>query len=366
MTYFDRITELTKQVPATLVNFETPRNRARQPSPATSEFITHNEQGNWAERLISDAINGASKNYVVVKYGKSDDIVAGEVGFREFFDEFQTELDTIGKRPDLLIFRKADFDPKLGQDISGIPFLEVNEYVKKAVAGVEVRSSAYLSDKYQEATKARRETNTARAMEVVNIILTDYRDLLENDKRRKYIELLKSFTTETLTITNFNVPGWYASSRLVEVNALFHELKACIREIQKPDDLGITPKAEDIKVIYKWIETFKVPHFYFQVFFDKIYGLSFENILKLLIDPDNEGDAFRVGGDPKNQNKVTFKIKTSLATLIAAKVDEPTHSSVRKEIGRGRLLFYVKFDGGTAYLDVDRLREILGIEEAEF
>jgi type II restriction enzyme len=33
---------------------------------------------------------------------------------------------------------------------------------------------------------------------------------------------------------------------------------------------------------------------------------------------------------------------------------------------RGRLLFYVTFKGGTAYLDLDNLRTILGIEETEF
>lgn len=47
-------------------------------------------------------------------------------------------------------------------------------------------------------------------------------------------------------------------------------------------------------------------------------------------------------------------------------MDEPEHKSVRKEMSRGRLLFYVTFEGGTAYLDVDNLREILGIKENSF
>lgn len=33
---------------------------------------------------------------------------------------------------------------------------------------------------------------------------------------------------------------------------------------------------------------------------------------------------------------------------------------------RGRLLFYVTFKGGTAVLDIDKIRNILGIGEAEF
>jgi hypothetical protein len=41
-------------------------------------------------------------------------------------------------------------------------------------------------------------------------------------------------------------------------------------------------------------------------------------------------------------------------------------SSVRKEMDRGRLLFYVTFKGGTAYLEVDNLINILGIDSKEF
>jgi AccI restriction endonuclease len=38
------------------------------------------------------------------------------------------------------------------------------------------------------------------------------------------------------------------------------------------------------------------------------------------------------------------------------------HESVRKEMERGRLLFYVTFKGGTAYLDIENLRTILEIK----
>jgi type II restriction enzyme len=118
---------------------------------------------------------------------------------------------------------------------------------------------------------------------------------------------------------------------------------------------------EDIKVVYKWIETFNVPHFYFQVFFDKVYGISFERILKIISNSDNEGDIFSVESDTKNQNKTVIKINSQSGVEIAYKVDEPDHESVRKEMNRGRLLFYVTFKGGTAYLDITQLKNILGI-----
>src|SRR5690349_1417148 len=108
MTYYERIRELTKHVPATLVDFNLPRDPSRTPTQASSNFITNKEQGDWAESLITRAINETSKNFIAVKYGKADDLIAGEEGFDNFYQSFQSELDTIGKRPDLLIFKKSD------------------------------------------------------------------------------------------------------------------------------------------------------------------------------------------------------------------------------------------------------------------
>ena len=130
--YFNKIRELTKKVPVELVDFEQPRDLARTPTQASSNFITNKEQGDWAEDLITRAINENSKNFIAVKYGKSDDLVAGEEGFDTFYQDFQTELDTIGKRPDLLIFKKADFNTNLGFDISQIPHHQITDYVKKS------------------------------------------------------------------------------------------------------------------------------------------------------------------------------------------------------------------------------------------
>ena len=367
MSYYDRITELTKNVPATLVDFNLPRKQANSPTQATSNFITNKEQGDWAEDLITRAINETSSNFIAVKYGKSDDLVAGELGFDKFYKEFQVELDEIGKRPDLLIFRREDFDDSFGLNISQLPHSTITEYVKKAIAGIEVRSSAFLIDQYELAMQARTEKFAQIAIETKELILSEYIDTLENHPIRSvYIPILNSITPTTLNAIDFRVPSWSSTQRLVEVKALFSKLKNALKEIQKRDYLSITPKVEDIKVVYKWIETFNVPHFYFQVFFDKAYGISFEQILEIISNSNNEGTIFSVEKDTGNQNKTTIKIKSKSGIPIASKVDEPIHESVRKEMDRGRLLFYVTFKGGTAYLDIDNLRKILGIEEIDF
>jgi len=172
MTYFERIRGLTRNVPVELVDFSKARDFVRVPTQASSNFITNKEQGDWAENLVSCAINEASVNYIAVKYGKSDDLVAGEEGFDTFYQEFQNELDTIGKRPDLLIFKKSDFDENLGYDISRISHDKINDYVKKAVVGIEVRSSAFLIDNYDTSMKTRTENHTKIAMEIKDEILT--------------------------------------------------------------------------------------------------------------------------------------------------------------------------------------------------
>jgi len=366
MIYFQKIRELIKEIPSELVDFSQPRDPARTPTQASSNFITNKEQGDWAENLITRAINETSQNFVAVKYGKSDDLVAGEDGFDTFYQEFQNELDTIGKRPDLLVFKKSDFDANFGIDISHIPHDNIIEYVKKAVAGIEVRSSAFLIDRYEEAMQIKTEKFAKIAIETRDKILTEYQDVLSHPSRENYIDLLNSITTRTLNVTDFKVPGWRSNERLIQLNELFKQLKSAIKEIQKRDYLSITPKVEDIKVVYKWIETFNIPHFYFQVFFDKVYGISFEQILQIISNPDNDGVIFSVESDTKNQNKTTIKIKSKEGIEIASKVDEPNHESVRKEMDRGRLLFYVTFKGGTAYLDIDNLTNILGIKNGNF
>lgn len=366
MNYYENIRALTKNVPTTLVDFELPRDPARIPTQASSNFITNKEQGDWAERLIMTAINETSKNFVAVKYGKSDDLIAGEDGFDTFYQAFQNELDTIGKRPDLLIFKKSDFDAALGLDISQIPHSQVTEYVKKAVAGIEVRSSNYLSDRYETAMQTKIENLTRLALEIKDKILSDCVDLLEHPSRRKYIPILRSITPETINITDFKVPSWRSSTQLVELSGYFKTLKNLIRKIPKRTKLSITVKNEDLQVVYKWIETFNVPHFYFQVFFDKVIGLSFEEIIQILSNPENEDVLYRTEKNKKNQDKPTIHIFSSNSLLIASKVEEPEHKSIRRELNMGQLLFYVKFSGGTAYLDVDNLRNILGINEADF
>jgi type II restriction enzyme len=55
--------------------------------------------------------------------------------------EYQSELNAIGKRPDILIFKVRDF-PDGSIDIKN------DQHIRQAVAAIEVRSSSFLADKY--------------------------------------------------------------------------------------------------------------------------------------------------------------------------------------------------------------------------
>lgn len=329
------------------------------PTQASSEFITNKQQGDWAEDLLFRAINENSKNIVAVKYGKGDDLVAGDEGFDAFFAAYQAELDTIGKRPDLLLFKIEDYNEELGKDISNKKTAEIDSYVAKAFAAIEVRSSSFLIDKYTaEANNTLRE-NTERVLELKEMVLAEYSDLLEQ-KRCELIPLLQQLNSDSVRSLKFKTPTWRSSSRLQELSAHLSEMKKCLKVIQKRNSLSITPKVEDLKVVRKWIHNYGVPHYYVQVFFDKVYGVSFQHILELIANPNLEDDRYFVEQDSKNQNKTTIKIPSQDGLCLAEKIIEPNHNSVRKELNKGRLLFYVKFDGGNALIDKDNFDQLFG------
>lgn len=359
-TYKQIIGSICSNIHTGLVDFDEPRSKASMPTQANSEFITNKQQGDWAEDVLFRAINENSNNIVAVRYGKSDDLVAGDDGFEAFFHDYQNELDTIGKRPDLLLFHKADFDEILGFDISAHTSEEIGEYVKKAIAGIEVRSSAFLIDKYTQEANKIIEDNTNLALKLKQIILNNYLDLLQ-EKRPELINIISQLNSTSVRTIDFRATSWRSSERLQQLSFYLSELKKCLNVIQKRNSLSITPKAEDLKVVKKWIDTYDIPHFYVQVFFDKVYGISFKNILELISNPDLEGEKYYIEADTKNQNKTTIKIPSQDGICLVTKsLTEPEHHSVRKELNKGRLLFYVKFEGGEACLDKSAFDTLFG------
>lgn len=360
MTYIDSIEKIISKISTTIVDFSAERVRGTAPTQVSSEFLTNKEQGDWAEITLLNGINNNSEKYVAVKYGRDDDIVAGDENFKEFYEEYQDELDEIGKRPDILVFDKKDY-PYDTFNISHMDRTTLDKLVPLAKCGIEVRSSAFLFDKYEYFMAEKQTRLIANSLAIKNNIMQNYGELL-NSKDCALYSLIGSIQPENMHVVRFRCPSWKSSQELLELTSLLRKLKDNLSEMTKRTFLSITPKVEDIKVVYNWIKKYNVPHYYVQVFFDKAYGISYKKILTLISQPGLENVDYFLESDVKNQNKTTIKIHANTEENILEKIVLPEHFSQMKELGRGRLLFYVKFKNSMSSLNTESFKRLFGID----
>jgi hypothetical protein len=137
--YTIHIGELIEGIPKeTIRTLEVPDERIRVPTQAFSDFIINKELGDWAEDVVKRGIEAAAPELSAVRYGRSENLVAGEPGFKEFYTNYITELRSIGKRPDVLVFGEG---APSGEEMEGKSAEELIPIAKNALAGIEVRSS---------------------------------------------------------------------------------------------------------------------------------------------------------------------------------------------------------------------------------
>ena len=342
-TYKETIQRLILESP---FNIDTELQIAgRVPTLANSAFLTNKQQGDWAEEIVCNAINEYSREYHALKYGRDDSLDAGDPGFGEFYAAYQDELNTIGKKPDILIFHRSDVPSESAYN------LEDDEFVQSAMAAIEVRSSSFLATKYSDFMSARTHRAETECTRLQRRILREpYSSLLE-EKRPHLYKIISEASIDTFRELDFIARGWYSSQALRELSQHLKELKEQIKILQTRDYLSITPKLEDISVVNRWIQNFGVPHYYLQVFFDKGYIIPFKDILGLTADSKNEDVIFSVERNVKNQGKTTINMNIQVGREVIRRIDMPEHQSAVKEQQRGRLLFYVTFRGGKGYLD---------------
>ena len=317
--------------------------KVNKPSSASSNFLTNKEQGDWAEQIVYNAINEYSQDYCAIKYGHMGTIHAGDPGFDEYFEKYVSELDIIGKKPDILIFRRNDI-PK--------DYVLTDDLVRRAVAAIEVRSSSFLANKYSSFMKQRIMESESAILDIQNKIFSEPYSNLLLQKNPELYKLLRSADVDSFRTLNFNLRRWSSTPLLQELSDYLKIMKQHIKVLHKRDYLSITPKLEDLVLVNRWIQNFGVRHCYLQVFFDKAYVIPFHKILELTCDPSKEGEVFSIERDVKNQGKTTIKVNIHVGREILKKIDMPDHQSVLKELARGRLLFYVTFHGGRGYLDL--------------
>ncbi|WP_230402759.1 AccI family restriction endonuclease [Gloeomargarita lithophora] len=229
--------------------------------------------------------------------------------------------------------------------------IENSEHIRSAVAALEVRSSSYLAGKYAVFMNNRQRQAIDKCHEIRNAIIgTDLSDLLKRKNETIY-NLISNATDDTFRELDFRCPSWSSTQELINLRKLLKGIKENIEVLHKRDYLSITPKMEDIALVNRWIQQYNVKHFYLQVFFDRAYIISFKNILTFVSNDNNDGNNFSIERDDKNQGKTTIKINVQIGKEVLGKIDMPEHKSAMKELDRGRLLFYVTFEGGKGYLD---------------
>ncbi|HPY79898.1 MAG TPA: AccI family restriction endonuclease [Bacilli bacterium] len=361
--YIKEVEDALAKIEKDLVDIDIPRERGTAPTQAFSEFLTNKHQGDWAEKTLMNAINSQSKEYIAVKYGLDMELVAGDPGFKEFYEMYQDELDTIGKRPDLLIFRRKDYEESWGDNISKLRVAYLDTIVPKAICGIEVRSSSFLNKKYDLFSAVKIRTNQMVVLSARKEILDKYGELLKKKSPSLYQSIL-DLNEDNLSEANFRISSWKKTEDEIKLSELLKSLKAALSELKKRDYLSITPKVEDLKVVYNWIKRYGVPHYYVQVFFDSAYGISFLDILKFLGSGEKGKEFYSIeSGDAKNQNKTTVKINTRHCSRVLSDVTMPKTQSEFKELGQnGRLLFYVDFEPSDASIDTEGFNKLIGIK----
>jgi hypothetical protein len=267
-----------------------------------SDFLMRWSQGVWSEKHLIDTVNQTEQFYAIA-YGPSGVAPSDDVrAFELYFERLEAAGLGKVKRPDLLVFNKADkiFVDKFLDEIGGeseLPFIvenDLGELIEKAVAAVECENSLWVAEK-----------------------MPAYNTALKPQKRLDgKLGLSKSAVLPTVII-----------------------------------------KEEDRALLAGWQEINKVPIHVWHVFFDRAYGLAFDEAERLvsegLIEPTIQ--TFQAPGGATTK-KAIYKFYYHYAYPLGTAKESPHLIPAFIEDKNGHILPYVKFEGGTLELADEALK----------
>jgi hypothetical protein len=118
---------------------------------------------------------------------------------------------------------------------------------------------------------------------------------------------------------------------------------------------SFTVKVEDLRIVYRWLQRYKIPQTYCQVFFDVAYAISFLEIFGVI----GSGQGFVIEKPAKSQEKATIMIPITSGTCIGTFSELPKFE-VRERVTRlGRHDAYVVPTGGSLQIDPQSLETVL-------
>lgn len=272
-----------------------------------SDFLMRWSQGVWSEKRLIDAVNKTNQFYAI-PYGPSGTAPTDDVrAFELYFERLEAAgLGNI-KRPDLLVFKTAD-KPFVDEFLKGIggdeelPFIfekDLRGLINKAVIAVECENSLWVAEK-----------------------MPAYNTSMKPQKRLGgKLGLSKSAVLPTVII-----------------------------------------KEEDRAPLSRWQEENKIPIHVWHVFFDRAYGLAFDEAERLvregLIEPTIQ--TFQAPGGATTK-KAIYKYYYHYAYPLGISVEQPRLLPDCIQDKNGHILPYVKFEGGSLEITQGALNLLNGL-----
>jgi len=274
-----------------------------------SDFLMRWSQGVWSEERITQAVN-QTREFFAIPYGPSGTAPDDNVHTFELYFE-RLEAAGLGaiKRPDLLVFKKADHEAiaRLVENLGGdseLPFTveedkNIQEILSKAIVAVECENSLWKG-----------------------AMMPDYGAELKPQKRLN------------------GKPG-------LKKNAVLPT---------------IIVKEEDREPLQTWQDANSVPIHVWHVFFDMAYGIALDEAQRLI----NEGyilpteQTFQAPGGATTK-KSLYKFYYRYGYPLGDSSEEPGLIAKSITDKNGHILPYVHFEGGTMILRpeaLDVLREL--------
>lgn len=118
---------------------------------------------------------------------------------------------------------------------------------------------------------------------------------------------------------------------------------------------SFTVKVEDLVIVYRWLERYRVPQTYCQVFFDSVFAINFLDIFTII----GSGSGFTIETPEKSQAKATIMIPITCGTQIGRATAIPTFAAEHRLTELGRHDAFVVPQGGGFELDAVATRKVL-------
>jgi len=149
-----------------------------------------------------------------------------------------------------------------------------------------------------------------------------------------------------------------AKSAVAGIEVRSSRYYAAIYKERRGKEQSFTPKLEDIPILTHWVVEHEVPCFYAQIFFDEVHIISFEKILKIIAETGNH----YIKRMEKNQRKSTFYIPLSNGVLVGKIEEPPNWKPVITKLDDGRVVIYVKPQGGKMTIYPDLLSKYMNLD----